>query len=96
MEVKYLVTLNDKANYLARIKTSKKSRDALSYQKLLARISNVLAGNLNKTLTIQSELWIKKFAIERNKNIIIIISYYNIALHVIHSNFQFIVEQYAI
>lgn len=55
MEIKYLVTLNDKANYLARIRTSKKGRIALRYQKLLARISNVLASNLNKMLTVQSE-----------------------------------------
>ncbi|CAI6363057.1 unnamed protein product [Macrosiphum euphorbiae] len=53
MEIKYLVTLNDKANYLARIRTSKKGRVALRYQKLLARISKVLASNLNKTLTVQ-------------------------------------------
>ncbi|XP_022182330.1 uncharacterized protein LOC111042121 isoform X2 [Myzus persicae] len=53
MEIKYLVTLNDKANYLARIRTSKKGRIALRYQKLLARISNVLASNLNKMLTVQ-------------------------------------------
>ncbi|XP_025190793.1 uncharacterized protein LOC112591252 [Melanaphis sacchari] len=52
MEVKYLVTLNDKANYLARIRTSKKGRIALRYQKLLARISSILASNLNKTLTV--------------------------------------------
>jgi len=55
MEIKYLVTLNDKANYLARIRTSKKGRIALRYQKLLARISKVLASNLNKTLTVQSK-----------------------------------------
>ncbi|CAH1736627.1 unnamed protein product [Aphis gossypii] len=52
MEIKYLVTINDKANYLTRIRTSKKSRIALRYQKLLARISSVLTSNLNKTLTI--------------------------------------------
>ncbi|KAE9539672.1 hypothetical protein AGLY_004924, partial [Aphis glycines] len=52
MEIKYLVTLNDKANYLARIRTSKKGRIAQRYQKLLARISSVLASNLNKTLTV--------------------------------------------
>jgi len=55
MEIKYLVTLNDKANYLTRIRTSKKSRIALSYQKLLAKISSVLASNLNKTLTVSSK-----------------------------------------
>lgn len=55
MEIKYLVTLNDKANYLARIRTSKKGRIALRYQKLLARISKILASNLNKTLTVQSK-----------------------------------------
>lgn len=55
MEIKYLVTLNDRANYLARIRTSKRGRIALRYQKLLARISKVLASNLNKTLTVKSE-----------------------------------------
>lgn len=55
MEIKYLVTLNNKANYLARIRTSKKGRIAQRYQKLLARISSVLASNLNKTLTVPSK-----------------------------------------
>ncbi|KAF0723256.1 Ig-like domain-containing protein [Aphis craccivora] len=55
MEIKYLVTLNDKANYLARIKTSKKGRIAQCYQKVLARISSVLASNLNKTLMVPSK-----------------------------------------
>lgn len=55
MEIKYLVTLNDRANYLARIRTSKRGRIALRYQKLLARISKVLASNLKKTLTVKSE-----------------------------------------
>ncbi|VVC32942.1 Tyrosine-protein kinase ephrin type A/B receptor-like [Cinara cedri] len=53
LEIKYAVTLNDKANYLTRVRTSRKGQNALFYQKLLAKISNVLVGNLNKTLAVQ-------------------------------------------
>ncbi|XP_026818813.1 uncharacterized protein LOC113557470 [Rhopalosiphum maidis] len=52
MEIKYLVTLNDKSNYLAQIRTNKKGRIALRYQKLLAKISSVISSNLNKTMTV--------------------------------------------
>jgi len=57
MEIKYLVTLNDKSNYLARIRTNKKGRIALRYQKLLAKISSVLGSNLNKTMTVPSKYY---------------------------------------
>ncbi|VVC30856.1 Immunoglobulin-like domain,Tyrosine-protein kinase ephrin type A/B receptor-like,Immunoglobulin-like [Cinara cedri] len=53
LEVNYVVRLNDKANYLVRIKTSKKGRNALFYQKLLARISNVFVENLKRTLAVK-------------------------------------------
>lgn len=56
LEVKYLVVLNSNDGYFARIKTSQKSRNALNYQKLLARISKVLDRNLNKSLAINCEL----------------------------------------
>lgn len=49
-----MVTLNDKANYLTRIKASKKGQNALYYQQILATVSKVLAANLNKILTVQS------------------------------------------
>ncbi|XP_026804415.1 uncharacterized protein LOC113547993 [Rhopalosiphum maidis] len=52
IEIKYLVMLNDNSTYLARIRTNKKGRIALRYQKLLAKISSVLASNLNKTMTV--------------------------------------------
>lgn len=58
LEVKYLVTLNKNAGYLTRIKTSRKDYSALSYQKLLAKISKVLDRNLNKSLAIESNLTI--------------------------------------
>lgn len=51
----YLMTLNDKADIFNRIRTSKNGRNALYYQQIVARISNVLATNLKKTLsTVQS------------------------------------------
>uniref|UniRef100_A0A2S2NBE5 Ig-like domain-containing protein n=1 Tax=Schizaphis graminum TaxID=13262 RepID=A0A2S2NBE5_SCHGA len=52
IEIKYLITLNDNSTYLARIRTNKKGQIALRYQKLLAKISSVLASNLNKTMTV--------------------------------------------
>lgn len=55
LEVNYVVTLNEKASHMTRIRTSKKCRNALFYQKLLARISNVLVGNLKKTMSVQSK-----------------------------------------
>jgi len=95
MEIKYMVTLNDKANYLARIRTSKKGRIALRYQKLIARISKVLASNLNKTMTVKSEYALKHTRTEleyyleyldlQKSNLVQVIFSYNLVLKVLMS-----------
>jgi hypothetical protein len=51
LEIEYLMTLNDKADIFTKIRTSKQGRNALYYQQILARISNVLAVNLKNTLS---------------------------------------------
>ncbi|XP_025407615.1 uncharacterized protein LOC112681585 [Sipha flava] len=53
LEIKLLVTFNEKAGFLNRIRTSRRGRNALCYQQALARILKVLAANLNKTLTVE-------------------------------------------
>jgi hypothetical protein len=55
LEIKLLVTFNEKAGFLNRIRTSRRGRNALCYQQALARILKVLAANLNKTLTVESK-----------------------------------------
>ncbi|VVC27685.1 Tyrosine-protein kinase ephrin type A/B receptor-like [Cinara cedri] len=52
LEVNYTVTSNDKAGYWVQIAASKTGRNVLFYQKLLAKITNVLVGNLKKTLSV--------------------------------------------
>lgn len=85
-----MITLNDRARHLTWIKTSQISRSVLTYQKMLARIFNVLVENLNKTLAVQSKLCIYLFTIQAWSKVYILHTYTHTVLHLTIEKFEII------